>query len=408
MEFFNVVSIKEGRSIMKENFKDYKFTLQYINIDNCLNRVLAEDIYSKINVPEFNRSTVDGYSIKAEDSHGATSSIPSIINILGEINMGEAIKSSVKSGEAYYVPTGGMIPEGANGMIMIENTEKMDENTILLYKPIFQGENIISIGDDIKKGELALEKGRRINAEVLGVLAALGVFQVPVYSKPKFYIISTGDELISIEEQLTLGKIRDVNSYTLTALIENVGGEFVGKSIIKDVYDLLQDEVKKALEISDIVLISGGSSVGTKDYTHKVIDSFNGKGVLFHGLAIKPGKPTIVGEANGKLICGLPGHVVSSIIVFKALLEYFVREKLGIEEIAPRIKAIMTNNFPSNPGLETYQMLKIKEEDGIFYGTPTFGKSGMISLLSKSQGYIIISAHEEGINKGAEREVYLL
>lgn len=408
MEFFNIVSIKEGRKIMIDNFKNYEFSIEYVDIENCLNKILAEDIYSNTDVPEFNRSTVDGYSIKAEDSHGANVAIPSIINILGEVNMGESINYSVSSGESYYVPTGGMVPEGSNGVIMIENTEKMDENTLLLYKPISQGENIIYKGDDIKKGELALEKGRKINSEVIGVLAALGIAKVPVYSKPKFYIISTGDEIISIDEELSLGKIRDVNSYTLTALIQNLGGEVVGKSIVKDVYELLQSEVKKALEISDIVLISGGSSVGTKDYTHKVIDSFNGKGVLFHGLAIKPGKPTIVGEASGKLVCGLPGHVVSSIMVFKAMLEHFIKDKFGTKEIEPRVKAVMNHNFPSNPGRETYQMVKLTEEDGIFYASPTFGKSGMISLLSNSQGYIIIGTHEEGVYKGEEREVYLL
>lgn len=408
MDFFNVVTVEEGRTILMDNFKDYEFKREYIDIEDCLDRVLGEDIFSPINVPEFNRSTVDGYGIKVGDSHGANQSIPSIINILGEVKMGEAIKCSIKSGESFYVPTGGMIPEGSNGVIMIENTEKMDEDTLLIYKPISHGENIIYKGDDIKKGDLALEKGRKINTEALGVLAALGISKVDVYCKPKFYIISTGDEIIGIEEELTLGKIRDINSYTLSALIHNIGGVVVGKKIVKDDYELLQDEVKKALDISDIVLLSGGSSVGTKDYTKKVIDSFNGKGVLLHGLAIKPGKPTIVGEANGKLVYGLPGHVVSSIIIFKVLIEYFIRTKLGTKEITPRVNAIMDHNFASNPGKETYQMVKLRQENGVFYGTPTFGKSGMISLLSKSQGYIIIGAQVEGINKGEEREVFLL
>ncbi len=408
MNFFNVVSVEEGRKIIRDNFGDYPFKIQFIDIEKSLGRILGEDIYSNINVPEFNRSTVDGYGIKVEDSHGSNQSIPSIINILGDVKMGETIESSIKSGESFYVPTGGMIPEGANGVIMIENTEKMDENTLLLYKPISHGENIIYKGDDIKSGELALEKGQKISSQVMGVLAALGVSKVPVYSKPKFYIISTGDEIISIEEELSLGKIRDINSYTLSALIQNIGGEVVGKSIVKDKYELLLDEVEKATEISDIVLISGGSSVGTKDYTFKVIDSFEGKGVLLHGLAIKPGKPTILGEANGKIIFGLPGHVVSSIIVFKVLIEDYIRQRFATGEILPRVKAIINHNFPSNPGRETYQMVKLNEENGVFYATPTFGKSGMISLLSKSQGYIVIGAHEEGINKGEERDVFLL
>ena len=408
MDFFNVVSVEEGREMLMENFGGYDLKTEHVDLEHSINRVLGEDIYSTINVPEFDRSTVDGYAIKVEDSHGANQSIPSIINILGEVMMGEAIDSSIKSGESFYVPTGGMIPEGADGVVMVENVEKMDSSTLLIYKPVSQGENINYKGDDIKKGELILEKGRKITTGVIGVLAALGISKVCVYCRPRFYIISTGDEIIGIEEELTLGKIRDINSYTLGSLVHNVGGIVVGRKIVKDSYELLQNEVKKAIDISDIVLLSGGSSVGTRDYTGKVINSFDGKGVLFHGLAIKPGKPTIVGEAGGKLICGLPGHPVSSIIVFKALIEYYLGKKMATTEITPRVKAIMDHNFRSDPGKETYQMIELRQEGGNFYGTPSFGKSGMISLLSESQGYIVIGSHEEGIYKGEEREVYLL
>ena len=408
MDFFKVVTIEEGKRLLMDNFKDYIFEIEEINILNSLGRVLAEDIYSNINVPEFNRSTVDGYAIKVSDSHGATDSIPSILNILGEVMMGQEANIRIKSGEAVYVPTGGMIPQGADGMIMIENTEKMDEDTVLIYKPISQDENIIQKGEDIEAGALALKRGRKITPEVVGVLAALGVSSFKVYKKPRFCIISTGDEIIGIDEELTVGKVRDINSYALYALIEEIGGEIVGNSVVKDDYDLLRDEVEKALDISDIVMISGGSSVGTRDYTHKVIDSFNGKGVFVHGVSIKPGKPTIMGEGKGKLIFGLPGHPVSSIIVFKTFLEYFINNKLGVETIAPRVNAIIESNFPSAPGRTTYQMVRLSERDGKFYATPTFGKSGMISLLSESQGYVIIEIHEEGIYKGEEREVYLI
>lgn len=408
MEFFKVVSVEEGKKLLEENLRDYEFETEEVDILHSLNRALAKNIYSSIDVPEFNRSTVDGYAIKVGDSHGASDSIPSILNIIGEVKMGELANKVIKSGETMYVPTGGMIPDGADGMIMIENTEKMDESTLLIYKPISQGENIVYKGDDIKKDALALEKGRKITPEVIGVLAALGIGKVQVYKKPKFYIISTGDEIIDIEEELTMGKIRDINSYALSGLIHNLGGEVVDRVIIKDDYNLLRSEVEKALDLADIVLISGGSSVGAKDYTHKVIDSFHGKGVFVHGVSIKPGKPTVMGEGNGKLIFGLPGHPVSSIIVFKTFIEDFIKDKLGVKDIGPRVRAIMDFNFPSAPGRVTYQMVKLKEEKGLFYATPTFGKSGMISLLSESQGYIIIESHEEGIYKGEEREVYLL
>lgn len=408
MDFFDVVSVQEARDKIMENFKGYEFKIEEISILEATDRILAESIYSGINVPEFDRSTVDGYAIKFKDSQGASESVPSLFNILGEVKMGETPKSSIKSGETMYVPTGGMIPEGADGMVMVEYTEKLDEENLMVYKPISFNENIVLKGDDIKKGEIVLKKGRRISPEVVGVLAALGISKVKVYKKPKFYIISTGDEIIDLDEELELGKIRDINSYTLYSTIVKLGGKITGKTIIKDDYELLRKEVEKAIAISDIVLISGGSSVGTRDYTGKVIDSFNGKGVFVHGISIKPGKPTILGEGKGKLIVGLPGHPVSSIIVFKAIVEEYIYKKMGVIDYKLKTKVIMDFNFPSSPGRETYQMVKLQNRDSKIYATPSFGKSGMITLLSNSDGYIIIKPHEEGIYKGEEREVYLL
>lgn len=408
MDFFNVVSVEEAKRKMLEVFKDFNLDIEDVSLLESNNRVLAEDIISNINVPEFNRSTVDGYAIKSKDSHGASGSIPSVFNIVGEVQMGEISHQSIKSGEAIYVPTGGMIPEGADGMIMIEDTEKLDDSTLMVYKAISHNENIILKGEDIKNGEKALEKGRILTPEAIGVLAALGKSQVKVYKKPKFYIISTGDEIIDLNEKLELGKVRDINSYALDGMISQLGGETVHRTIVGDNYEKLKAEVEGAISTSDIILISGGSSVGTRDYTDKVINFFNGKGVFVHGISIKPGKPTIIGEGNGKPIIGLPGHPVSSIIVFKAIVESFINKKLGTNSIAPQTKAIMNFNFPSSPGRETYQMVKLKEINGKIHANPSFGESGMISLLANADGYIIIKSHEEGIYKGEERQVYLL
>lgn len=408
MDFFNVVTVEKAKILILEKFKDFNFKTEKVDILNTNGRILSEDLYSSINVPEFNRSTVDGYAVMVSDSHGANDSIPSILNIIGEVKMGEYTNLEIHSGEAVYVPTGGMIPKGADGVIMIENTEKMDESTLLLQKAISKGENIIFKGDDIKNGSIALKSGRILNTEAIGVMAALGVGNINVYKNPKFSIISTGDEIIDIDEDLNLGKVRDINSYTLGSAIENIGGEVLSKSIVKDNYDKLRDEVERALDISDIVLISGGSSVGTRDYTYKVIDSFEDSEVFVHGISIKPGKPTIIGKVKDKLVIGLPGHPVSALIIFKALIEYFIYEKLGVERITPSINAKASYNFASSPGKTTYQMVNIKKEKDTYYISPTFGKSGMISLLSNSNGYIIIDEYEEGINKGEIRKVYLL
>lgn len=408
MDFFKVVTVERAREIIMENFKEYKFELEQVDILHSLDRVLGEDIYSEIDVPEFNRSTVDGYAIMASDSHGASDSIPSVLNIVGEVHMGEITDKRIVSGDAIYVPTGGMVPNGADGVIMIENIEKLDEDTLLLNKPISNGQSIIYKGDDIKKNSLILEKGRKISPEIMGLLGALGKKDITVYRKPKFYIISTGDEIIGIDEELKLGKIRDINSFALFGAIKELGGEVTGKTIVKDDFELLKMEVEKAVKTSDIVLISGGSSVGTRDFTKDVIDSFEGRGVFIHGLSVKPGKPTIVGEGNGKLIFGLPGHPVSSIIVFKALVEEFVKEKMNIREIKPQIKATMDFNFPSSSGKLTYQMVNLRRESGKYFASPNFGKSSMISLLKNSDGYILLEKHEEGIYKGEERTVFLL
>lgn len=407
MIFFDVVSVQEAREKLMQTFKEFEFKTEEISILECTGRVLAKEICSNIDVPEFNRSTVDGFAIRSKDSHGSSESIPSLLNILGEVKMGQIADQAIIPGETLYVPTGGMIPEGADGMVMIEDTEKLDESSLMVYKAISFNENIISKGDDIEDGEIALEKGRKMTPETVGVLAALGIKEVEVYRRPTFYIISTGDEIIDLEEELQLGKIRDINSYALHSLITKIGGQVVGKSIVKDEYELLRMETEKAMDLADIILISGGSSVGTRDYTGKVIDSFQGKGVFVHGISIKPGKPTIIGEGNGKLIFGLPGHPVSSIIVFKTMVEKYINEKMGIVDFVPKTKAIMDFNFPSSSGRETYQMVKLKEIDGETYAIPSFGKSGMISLLSNSHGYIVIKSHEEGIYKGESRDVFL-
>lgn len=408
MDFFNIVSVEEGKKKMLEVFKEHRFEQEEIYILDAADRVLSDDIIANGNVPEFNRSTVDGYAVKSSDTHGASESIPSFLTLLGEVRMGEKTEVKISSGESIYVPTGGMLPEGADAVIMIEHAEKLDDSTLMVYKPLPFGENLILKGDDIKEGERIIEKGKRLTPQDIGVLAALGISKVRVYKKPKFFIISTGDEIVDINEELTIGKVRDISSYALYAQITKLGGEVIGRNIVKDDFELLRNSMDKALDISDIVIILGGSSVGTRDYTSKVINSFNGNGVFIHGVSIKPGKPTIIGEGKGKAIFGLPGHPASSIIVFKVFVEYFIKQLMNIKENKNKTSAILDFNFPSSPGKETYQMVKIVERDGKTYAIPSFGKSGMITLLSKSDGYILLKPHEEGISKGEVRDVYFL
>lgn len=408
MEFFKCILVEEAVNIIKEEFKDYKLESEIVDLEYAYDRVIYEDVVSTQFVPEFDRSTVDGYAIVAEDSYGASDTIPTILDVIGEVKMGEMTDIVISSGKCAYVPTGGMIPQGANAVIMIENTEKMDEKTLLVQKPVRVQENVIKRGEDIRENEIVIEKGRKLNPAHIGALASLGISRVKVFKKPKVSIISTGDEIIGIEEKLEYGKIRDINSYSLRAQAQKSGLEVVENVIVKDDFNQLKEAIEKGIEKSDIVLLSGGSSVGERDFTKEAINSLGGKGILAHGISIKPGKPTLIANARGKLVVGLPGHPVSAITVFMAVVEPFIEQLYSLKTIKPTIFAKMTANFPSAPGKDTYVFVNIKKENGIYYATPKFGKSGMITNLSKADGYIVIKIHEEGVNKGDLREVYLL
>lgn len=408
MEFFNVMSVDEVKNILVNNFKNIKIETEKVSILDSYERVLSKDIASQINVPDFNRSTVDGYAIKSNDSHGCSDCMPTFLDVIGEVNMGEAINLDIKNGQCMYVPTGGMIPKNADSVIMIEHVEKLDETTIAIHKPASTGENVVYKGDDIKEEQVVLKRGKKINSQDIGVLAALGAYEIEVYKPINFTVISTGDEIIDLDESLEFGKIRDINGYAICSLIKKLGGSVVKKAIVKDNYELLKEEVSNAIKNSDIVLISGGSSVGTRDYTHDVINSFDGQGVLVHGVALKPGKPTIIGECENKAVIGLPGHPVSAIIVFKIFIEYLTKQILDITEIKYTVAAKINTNIHSSPGKKTYQMVILEEIDNKYYATPIFGKSSMITLLSKACGYVIIDEDCEGLYKEQEVKVHLL
>ena len=406
MDFFKVVSIEEALDMMDKKFEDMDIGSEMCRIGESLGRILSQDIMSAEDVPGFDRSTVDGYAIRSEDSHGASESIPSFLDMKGSVYMGKIADQTVKSGEAVYVPTGGMLPEGADCVVMIEYVEKLDEKTIAIHRPTSHLENVMRRGDDIKLGEAILKKGTRIGPSHIGVLAALGMSSVNVIKKPGFHIISTGDEVIDLDEDMECGKIRDINGYALEALIKKMGGEVRGRSIVGDDFELLREAVLDGIDKSDIILMSGGSSVGSRDFTSDVINSFGGEGVFIHGISIKPGKPTIIGKADGKAVIGLPGHPVSSIFVFKSIVEEFTRRKTCELRSREFVQAKMSANVHSSPGKRTYQMVRICENDSGINAEPQFGKSGMISLLSRSGGYIIMDENTEGVEKEEAVRVY--
>nr|WP_320024715.1 gephyrin-like molybdotransferase Glp [uncultured Acetobacterium sp.] len=406
MELLKVKTINEMKEIIDHAFSHLKLVTEKISIDDAMERVLATDIVSTVNVPHFNRSVVDGYAVKLTDVQGASNAIPGFLRIIGEVPMGEATDLILNQGETAYVPTGGMIPAGTEAMVMIEYTEKLGERDLAVYCNAGANENMMLIGDDVSIGEVVLKAGHFLRPQDLGVLSALGHLQIEVYRKLRLQIISTGDEIVPPGTIPQLGEIVDINQAALNAVAKRFGTEVVSKSYVKDDFETIKNAVDRGLKTSDMVILSGGSSMGEKDYTVKVIDSLGE--VLLHGLSIKPGKPTILGKVDGKPVVGLPGQPVSAIIIFMVMLREFMALYYGRDLYKYKtVQGRLMENVHAAPGRRTFQTVEITEVDGQIEVRPTHGKSGMITLLAYSDGYIEITENEEGKNRGELVEVSL-
>ncbi len=383
-----------------------------VSIEDSLHRVLAEEIISTIDLPEFPRSTVDGFALKAKDTYGASEKNPVLLKVIGEIPMGVVSDIVVKEGEAIKVATGGMIPKGADAVEMIEYTEWIDPQTLSVTKPISPMENVVQIGEDIRAGEVLLPKGHFIRPQDIGLMAGIGKKEVKVYLQPKVGVISSGDEIVPIEKDPSPGEIRDINRYTITSMVKENGGIPYFLGIARDRLEDLQEKIERGLRETDFVVITGGSSVGTMDLTMEVLRTFPKTEILGHGLSIRPGKPTLLADIGGKPFLGLPGHPVSAIVIFHFFGKPILRVLSGIpkehacDEIKIRAKA--SRPIPSIGGRVDYVRVKLEEKDGTYWASPVFGKSGVISHLVRANGLLKIDIHEEGLEEGEEADVFLI
>lgn len=406
MKMFRVHSVEEAKKELERYFSNYALGTEEVELSMALGRVLSEDVFSNSNVPHFRRSTVDGYAVMAKDTYGASESLPAFLEIIGEIYMGKEADINVSSDKTCYVPTGGMIPDGADSVVMVEYTERLDEENVAVSTSVVPKENVIDIGDDIKKGEKILSRGLKLRPQDIGVLASIGIERIKVFKLPAVSIISTGDEIVDPSEDVKLGQIRDINTYTLASMAEEAGCVVTKKVVVKDEFQTLKTIFEECIDNNDIVIISGGSSVGTKDITSKVINTIGEPGVFVHGVAIKPGKPTILAKVKNKAVFGLPGQPVSAMIVFKVFVEYLIKYIQGIDtEMENSIGANFVSNIHSAPGKETYQMVTLEREGKEYLAKPIYGKSGMITLMSKAKGYIKIETDKEGVKKGENVKV---
>lgn len=399
MKFFQVKSVEETFRLIQEKIKPLK-TIETVSLWQSRGRVLAEDIYVKESVPAFRRSSVDGYAVLAEDTFGASESMPAFLNMIGEVKMGEHVQVALQAGEAMYVPTGGMLPDGANGVVMIEHCEET-ANLVNVYKQIAPYENVIQPGEDLSEGNLLLEKGTKLRAQEIGALASQGIYEVSVMKKPVVAYISSGDEIVPFETQnLKLGEIRDMNALTIGTLTEEWGCHFLYGGIVKDDERELERRAKELLEKADCLVLSGGSSVGTKDYSVDIIHSLGQPGVFVHGIAVKPGKPTILSMADEKPVIGLPGHPASALIIYKLFGSAILHRLEGkCNESFMRTEAFSTKKIASSPGRTDYVRVRLVQRNQKLYAEPIHGKSGLISTLVESDGILEIPSQKEGIEK---------
>ncbi|MDW2800035.1 molybdopterin molybdotransferase MoeA [Clostridium boliviensis] len=371
--------------------------------------ILAGDIVSQEPVPAFNRSTVDGYAVRSGDTAGSSESLPVFLECVDEINMGCPAKKEIHAGECAYVPTGGMIPPGADAVVMIEYCEAFGGSNIAIYNPVSYGKNVVLAGEDIDQGEIVIKKGTRIRPQEIGAMASLGITEVLVFKPWEITIISTGDELVSPHITPSPGEVRDINSYSLYAQAQKHGLTVLNKVVQKDNEQQLKEAVMQAMQVSDVVVISGGSSKGKKDATNQIIDEAASEGSFIHGLALKPGKPTIVGydENSCTLLTGLPGHPVAAMLVFE-LLVIWVWRHMTCQPADSSLFARITSNLAGAPGKMTCQLVKLIKQENGFYAEPIFGKSGLITTLTRADGYILIEENKEGLKKDEIVEVFYI
>ena len=374
-----------------------------VSLSDAMGRVLAEEIAATEYVPDFDRSTVDGYAVRARDTFGCTDAIPAILPLQGEVLMGEGAEFELRPEECVAVPTGGAVPKGADSVVMLEYTEDYGDGTMGILKPAAPGQNMIFRGDDVFPGKVILKKGRVLSSQDIGALAAIGRVQVPVVKKLTVGVISTGDELVPPDVVPGPGQVRDVNSPMLEAMLTAFGVRVIHYGIVIDDEAKLTAMVTKAAAECDAVLLSGGSSVGIKDAACRIIEAMGT--LLLHGIAMKPGKPTILGKAGQKPLVGLPGHPVAAYFVTKLFVLPLLGRMMGRAQTTYTVTARLTENISANHGRAQYHCCRLERINNELYAHPIRGKSGLITTLAGTDGWFCIDRDCEGLPRGAEVQV---
>jgi molybdopterin molybdotransferase len=422
-EFLTLLPPDEARSLLLSHLSGSATHSEEVAVPAALGRVLAEDIRAPHPLPEFQRSTVDGYAVRAVDTHGASDSLPAYLTLIGEVPMGDSPAFEIGAGHCALIHTGGMLPTGADAVVMLEYTQYAQKNELEIFRSVADGENLIQVGEDVAQGQVVQTRGTALRPAEIGGLMALGIIRVPVMPKILVGLISTGDEIMDPHQTPRPGQVRDVNSYTLGALVEKSGGIPRHFGIIPDKFEALKTTAEQALSECDLLVITAGSSASTRDMTADAIRTLGEPGVLVHGINTRPGKPTILGVCNGKAVIGLPGNPVSALVNGYLFVVPVIEHLLGV---LPRPKATvsahLTINLASQAGREDWWPVRLLPSPGGsatrvlhegvggegFDATPIFGKSNLIFTLAAADGLLRIPPDATGLSAGVVVEVVLI
>jgi molybdopterin molybdotransferase len=407
-DLFTVLTPREAWSRLEPHLHPID-QVEPVATAEALGRVLAEDTVAPADLPHFARSAMDGYAVRAEDTHGATEGLPAYLKVVGEVLMGRPAAVKLSPGEAALIHTGGMLPPGADAVVMVENTRAVDASMIEAVRPVAKGENVIQIGEDMAKGDALLPRGSLLRPQDIGSLLSLGITKVSVFQKVRVALIPTGDELVPPDTEPGPGQIRNTNAFALAALAAKAGAIPVIMDIARDNYESLKATAQKALEVADIVVFSAGSSVSTRDLTARIIDSLGKPGLLVHGVSLRPGKPTILAAVDRKPVFGLPGNPASAMITFGIFVTPAIYRLSGCSQSPQRfvLRAKLTRNIPSATGREDYVPVKIEEKNGELYADPVFGKSNLLFAMIRADGLARVPLDKGGMTAGESVEVTL-
>ncbi len=400
----------ESLAYFLETIPDRPLLSEMIPTMQAMGRVLAEDIFAPHPLPEFPRSTVDGYAVIAADTHGASDSIPALLTLIGEVPMGASPSFTVERGKAALIHTGGMIPPGADAVVMVEHTQQVHTGEVEIFKAVGTLENMIQAGEDIKKGDLVIPRGKILRIVEVGGLMSLGFTSVAVAKKPRVGILSSGDEVVSPEVSPNMGQVRDINTTTMSLVVREAGGEPIPYGIVGDSENALREIALKAFTECDIVLVTAGSSASSRDLTSVVIQSLGKPGVLVHGVQVRPGKPTILAVCDGKPVIGLPGNPVSALVIAGLFVKPAVQKLLGQADrnLHPTIQAVLSANIPSVAGREDWIPVSLSGSAGQWTATPIYFKSNLIFNLVRADALAHIPSDQTGLAVGSTINVELL